>query len=600
LNEDSQAYTHQGVALVNQGRLAEAVVYFEAAVRLEPNDANVYNNLANVYLFQGRYDEAIANYRYALQLVPDNAGFYNHLSYAYSKQDRGQEAEECARQAVWLQPHFAEAHNHLGIALGILERYDEAEASYHEALRLEPGLAKAHSNLAQLHLLQRRYDEAFARSETAIQLAPQLAEAYATQSAVFLHQNKLDEALASSQQALHLNPQLPEAHFHQATAYLKNGQLADAVAVCRDFQRIQPDHTGMEYILGMVALKENRPDDALASFNTLLLKKPEEAQVRFNRALIWLLQGNYEEGWPEYEWRWRWRDFVVRPFTQPMWDGSPLDGKTIVLHAEQGIGDTLQFIRYAPLVKKRVSRTDSKATVIVACQAALLKLLSRCPGIDQLVAQETFTGPSDEHISLLSLPSVLKTTVASIPADIPYIFPDLALVESWRGEIKAATGFKIGIAWQGSLEHPDDRHRSMPLADFAPLRQVQGIRWFSLQKGPGQDQLACAPFDVVDLSPCLDERAGAFMDTAAVMMSLDLVITSDTAIAHLAGALGVPVWVALQAAPDFRWFLERVDSPWYPTMRLFRQRRRGQWSDVFEHMARALATQVAAKTDAGA
>ncbi|HWY88365.1 MAG TPA: tetratricopeptide repeat protein, partial [Gemmataceae bacterium] len=522
MNDDTQAYTSEGIALVNQGRSAEAVAYFEEAVRLEPNNAHVYNNLANVYLFMGRYDDAIANYRYAIHLMPGHAGYHNHLSYAYIKRSSGQDAEECARQAIWLQPDFAEAHNHLGIALGILKRYEEAEMSYRESLRLNPGFAHAHSNLAQLHVLQHRDDEALTHAETAIHLDPQLAEPYATRSSVYLRQNKLEEALASCQQALERNPQLPEAHLHLATAYLKQGRLAEAAAVCREVQRLRPDpsdpnHRDMEYILGMVALKENRLEDALGSFTALLRYKPEDAQIHFNRSLIWLLQGNYEQGWPEYEWRWHWKDFVVRPFAYPMWDGSPLDGKTIVLHAEQGIGDTLQFIRYAPLVKQRVSLPDAETTVIFACPKALLKVLSKCAGIDQLVVQETFTALSDEHISLLSLPTVLKTTVATIPADVPYIVPDSALVESWRGEIRAAPGFNIGIAWHGSPQHADNRHRSVPLVEFAPLRRVPGIRWFSLQKGPGQDQAATAPFDLVDLSPRLDEASGAFMDTAAVM-----------------------------------------------------------------------------------
>ena len=599
MNDDTQAYTSEGIALVNQGRLADAVGYFEEAVRLEPNDAHVYNNLGNVYLFLGRYDEAIANYRYAIHLMPGHAGYHNHLSYAYSKQGSGREAEECARQAIWLQPHFAEAHNHLGIALGILKRYEEAEMSYRESLRLNPGFAHAQQSGATARSCNTAMTRPLAHAETAIHLDPQLAEPYATRSSVYLRQNKVDEALASCRQALQLNPQLPEAFFHQATAYLKKGQLDEAIAVCREVQLLRPDpsdsnHTDMEYILGMVALKENRLEEALGSFTGLLRYKPEDAQIHFNRSLTWLLQGNYEEGWREYEWRWRWKDFVVRPFTQPMWDGSPLDGKTIVLHAEQGLGDTLQFIRYAPLVKQRVSLPESETTVIFACPPALLKVLSRCAGIDQLVAQETFTEKVDEHASIMILPNILKTTVATIPAsDVPYVFPDPALVENWRGEIRAAPGFKIGIAWQGSPQHPDDRHRSVPLVEFAPLRRVPGIRWFSLQKGPGQDQAATAPFDLVDLSPRLDEATGAFMDTAAVMMSLDLVISSDTAIAHLAGALGVPVWVALQAAPDFRWFLDRADSPWYPSMRLFRQVRRGEWLDVFEHMAGALATRMA-------
>jgi Flp pilus assembly protein TadD len=504
------------------------------------------------------------------------------LSYAYSKQGSGAEAETYARRALTLKPDFAEAYNHLGIALGLQEKYDDAEACYFQALRLDPKLAKAHSNLALLHLLQRRFDDAFNQAELALRLDPSLAESHASLAAVYLHHDMLEEAFECCRRALQLNPQLPEAHFHQATAFLKQGRLADAEAVCRAVLSVQPGHSDMEYVLGMIALKENRLADALAAFDKLAQKKPNDAQVRFNRALVLLLGGNFEEGWAAYEWRWRWKDFVIRPFTEPMWDGGPLDGKSILLHAEQGLGDTIQFIRYAPLVKQK------GGTVLVACPRSLHKLLSRSPGIDQLVDQEAFSGRTDEHVPFLSLPRLFKTTLSSIPADVPYIFAEPALIDSWRAELARDPRFKVGIAWRGNPRHPDDRFRSVPLEEFASLRQVPNVRWYSLQKEDGQADLAKAPFDLVDLAPRLDD----FIDTAAIIMNLDLIITTDTALAHLAGALGVPVWVALRFAPDFRWLLGRADSPWYPTMRLFRQGVRGQWQEVFEGMADALAKEV--------
>jgi tetratricopeptide (TPR) repeat protein len=584
--DDAHAYTRHGVNLVNEGRLAESVPYFEEFIRLRPQDAHGYNNLANVFLFMARYDEAIANYRRAIQLLPNEPGFHSHLSYALSKAGQGAEAESSARQALWLRPNFAEAHNHLGIALGLQEKWAEAEEAFLQALAIQPDFALAQSNLVNPLIALGRYEEALAWAHRAVELAPAQAEAHAAVSAAFIRLNRPEEALASSAQALQLNPHLPEAHFNKATALLKLGRLSEAIQISHDVLRSRPDYTEVEYVLGMAALKENRLSDALASFGRLLAKKPNDAQLHFNRALTWLVQGNYERGWPEYEWRWRWKDFVVRPFTQEMWDGSRLDGKTILLHAEQGLGDTLQFVRYAPLVK------EFGGTVIVACQQVLLNLLSRSPGIDQLVPQESFTGRADQHAPFLSLPHIFKTTLATIPATVPYIFADPALVEKWRPEL-AGPGFKIGISWQGSAKHQDDRFRSMPLSLFAALAAVPGTRFYSLQKGHGQEQMATVPFSVTDLGSRLDETTGAFMDTAAVMMSLDLIITADTATAHLAGALGVPVWIPLRFAPDFRWLLDREDSPWYPTARLFRQRRAGEWDEVFERMAGELAKKAA-------
>ncbi len=366
-------------------------------------------------------------------------------------------------------------------------------------------------------------------------------------SAVYIRLRRLDEALASALEALRLNPQLLEAQFNLATVYLEQGRLEDAAAIGRQALELKPDYVDMQNVLGMAALKENRLDDALTAFNIILAAKPNEALVHFNRAVTWLLQGNYEQGWPEYEWRWRWRDYVVQPFPKPLWNGTSLTGKTILLTAEQGLGDTLQFIRYAPLVQQRGGR------VIVACQRKLRELLSRCAGIDELVAQEDFTGQTDELAPLMSLPAIFQTTLATIPAAIPYLFADPARMEFWRADFAALPGFKIGIAWQGNPQHADDSFRSIPLSEFAPLGRIPGIHWFSLQNGLGSEQLASAPFPVVDL----DSRHDGFADTAAALMNLDLFITSDSASAHLAGGLGVPTWLALQYSPDCRWLLAR-------------------------------------------
>jgi hypothetical protein len=273
-----------------------------------------------------------------------------------------------------------------------------------------------------------------------------------------------------------------------------------------------------------------------------------------------------------------------RNFPQPQWDGSPLEGRTILIHAEQGLGDTIQFIRYAPLVKRR------GGTVIVECQPVLSQLLAGCPGIDRLIAQGSPLPAFDVHVPLLSLPRIFGTTLADVPAEVPYLFADAALIERWRDELAGVPGVKIGIAWQGNTRFPADCMRSIPLTHFAPLAQVDGVRLFSLQKGPGREQLAAtaAYLPVIDLADRLDEKAGGFMDTAAVVKNLDLIITSDTAIAHLAGALGVPVWVGLALGADWRYLLGREDSPWYPTMRLFRQTRLGDWDGVFERIASEL------------
>jgi hypothetical protein len=298
--------------------------------------------------------------------------------------------------------------------------------------------------------------------------------------------------------------------------------------------------------------------------------------------MLLLLTGDFEPGWREYEWRWKTTRFPPRNFRQPVWCGEPLEGRAILLHTEQGLGDALQFIRYAPLVKR------FGGTVFVECEKPLWKLLSRCPGIEQLIVAGEEVPPFDVYAPLLSLPGILKTTMASIPANVPYVFADNALITLWRDRLGGGRLFRIGINWHGRTGRGYWRERDIPIECFAALSRVPNVQLVSLQRGEGEHELARSGIPIIDLSDEVDTVHGAFMDTAAIMTNLDLVITSDTSIPHLAGALGVPVWLALPFVPDWRWLLDRSDSPWYPTMRLFRQGRAGDWSDVFSQIETAV------------
>ncbi len=293
-------------------------------------------------------------------------------------------------------------------------------------------------------------------------------------------------------------------------------------------------------------------------------------------------QEKFAEGWPEFAWRLKCRHFRPRVSGKPLWDGSPLAGRTLLVHAEQGFGDTMMFVRFLRDAGKFGGR------VVFEAQPALVPLL-KASGIDDVHAAGEELPPFDVYLPLLSLPGVLNVSLEGLSVATPYLATDSELVQSWGETLAARPGFRVGIAWQGNPQYSFDRIRSIPLSRFAPLGEVNGVRLISLQKS-AQDQLAAVSdrFGVEDLGPALDEGSGAFMDTAAVMKNLDLVITSDTATAHLAGALGVPVWVALGAWPDWRWFIGREDSPWYPTMRLFRQPTAGDWSLPFGDMARQL------------
>jgi len=474
----------------------------------------------------------------------------------------------------------------LGVLARQVGRNDLAIEYISQALRLKPDYAEAHYNLANALLRQGKLTEAVASYQQTLHLKPDYAGAHNNLASAFRRQGKLTEAVASYQEALRLKPDYAEAHSNLGVALAAQGRLTEAVASYQQALRLKPDYAEAHCNLGLALVDQGKLTEAVASYQQALRLKPDYAEAHINLAHVWFLWGDFERAWPEYEWRWKLRGLSSPSFCQPLWDGSSLQGQTILLFAEQGLGDTLQFIRYAPLVQQH------GATVIVQCQGPLLRLLATCAGIDRLVLAGTALPPFDVQAPLLSLPRIFRSTLATIPANIPYLCADPELRAHWQQQLSGVRGFKVGIAWQGNPEHKRDRWRSVPLLAFEPLAGVLGVRLVSLQKGPGREQLPdlANRLGVLDLADRLED----FADTAAVMRSLDLVITVDTAVAHLAGALGIPVWVALSLFPDWRWLLEREDSPWYPSMRLFRQSAWGDWAGVFERLTEALRQQVEA------
>ncbi len=373
---------------------------------------------------------------------------------------------------------------------------------------------------------------------------------------------------------------------------MARGQVEEALRSLQEGVRLQPDSAESHSSLGTALCAQGRLDAAVAEYEQAIQLKPDYPDAHWNRALVRLLCGDLERGWPDYEWRWRCARHSPMPdFTQPRWDGGPLDGRTILLYAEQGLGDTLHFIRYAPLVKARGGR------VIVQCQGTLIPLLSRSAGIDGLAAWGDAPPPFDVYVPLMTLPSLFHTTLETVPADIPYLIADPDLIAHWRRALTPIRGLRVGIAWQGSPRHPWDRHRSVPLAAFEPLARIEGVQLISLQQGHGVEQLRdlAGRFPVLDLGELVDRTAGPFMDTAAILHNLDLVVSVDTAIAHLAGGLGVPLWLAIHHTPDWRWLLDRDDNPWYPSARLFRQPAPGDWASVFDRMTEELRLRVACR-----
>jgi hypothetical protein len=383
---------------------------------------------------------------------------------------------------------------------------------------------------------------------------------------------------------LFLSPENAIIHHNLGVALQEDLQLAEAKGHFQRAIELQPDYADAISSLASIFHEQGRSQEVIQLCRKAITLEPAHVNAHFHMALAQLRCGDFENGWSEYEWRWHTGVIPDRKFHQPRWNGEPLAGKTILLHAEQGYGDTLQFIRYASFVKQWAQ------TVILECPARLLNLLNRSPNIDRLVAHGDPLPAFDVHAPLLSLPRILKTSLQSIPQNVPYLFADPALIEYWRERLQAISGFRIGINWHGRVGHGSFLSRDIPLASFVPLAQLPAVRLISLQRGPDLNENAAAQetCPLIDLGSDLDVFHGPFMDSAAIMMNLDLVITSDTSIPHLAGGLGVPVWLALSAVSDWRWLQDRSDSPWYPTMRLFRQKQAGDWASVFAEMRKCL------------
>ncbi len=534
------------------GNLLQAETIYRQILQTDPTCADAHANLGVILRQQGKPAEAARHLEQATKLNPNHA--YSHFNLGMALFDLGRlaDAASCYQHALLMEPGFADAHYQLGNALFLQGQLGEAAACYLQAARLNPEHADAHYNLGKaLHDLGRPA-EAIPSYRRALQLNPDSVEGHNNLGNALRDLSQVDEAVACYEQALRLNPNFALTHNNLGNAYREQGKLDMAAACYLEALRLKPDY--------------------------------DEAHV--NLGMLRFLEGNFEAGWPEYEWRFRIKRLNLRSYPQPRWDGSSLVGKTILLQAEQGFGDTLQFIRYAPLVKER------GGTVLSECPPELVRILQTCAGIDQIYPAGSVMPLFDVRIPLLSLPAVLKTTLDKIPASVPYLEADANLVELWRQTISgdpSATALKVGIFWQGSPRFAQvecriaDQKRSISLAQFEPLARLPGVRLFSLQKGYGTEQLAQWKdrWHIIDLG----SKLGDFMDTAAAMMNLDLVITADTAPAHLAGALGAPVWNLLYTAACWRWLCDREDSPWYPTMRLFRQKRLGDWDEVMGRVA---------------
>ena len=542
-------HTNLGNALASLGRLDEAEACHRRSIALDPALADAHIALGRTLRRQGRPEEAAAAcYRHALRLAPGNPRAHLGLGDVLFHQEQMEEAAACYRAAIALAPDDPDAHNNLGSALHRQARLDGAAACFRAALAINPRHEEALFNLANVLRAQQSFDAAAECYARALALKPDRADSHNNLGTVLLLQEHLREAIVCFREAIFLRPDYPEAHSNLGVAHASLRRTAESINAFRTAIHLRPDHAEAHHNLGMALLAA----------------------------------GDMAEGWREFEWRWLVEPGIStrRDFTQPQWTGEPAEGRTLFIHAEQGFGDTLQFCRYAPLVRARGMR------VVMGAPQPLFQLLRGLDGVDALVTPGDPLPPFDLHCPMLSLPLATGTTVETIPAAIPYLHANAARAASWRARLARAdaAGPRIGLVWAGRRRHDlaltavVDRQRALAPDQLAPLLEVPGLQFLSLQKdGPR----APPGFPLADP---MDEMHD-FADTAALVANLDLVISVDSAVAHLAGALGRPVWLLDRFGHCWRWLAGRRDSPWYPLMRIYRQPAPGDWDSVLAEVA---------------
>ncbi len=540
------ATLHLGLVRYQQGQCAVAEALLRPLVTAQPDFADAWGALALALKGQEKLDDATDAFTCALLLNPNNADVHNNFGNLLTAQKQYETALDHYRTAIRLQPSRADSYQNLGNALGDLERHEEAVESFRRALALRPGYVGALLGLGKAYRVLDRLDEAQAAFSEALEHDPKSAEAWSNLGVIWREKNRFDEALRCYDEALRLKPDYGDGWGNRAVALHQAGRLTEAEAAYRESVRLKPDN----------------PDH------------------RFGLGVVLLTQGKMAEGWAAYEARHFKSDFGPRrTFPQPLWKGEPAPGKTLFLFTEQGLGDAIQFIRFVAQARTRVGR------VVVEVQPALRRLLSSFLRDEEMVMRGGVLPPFDLYCPLMSLPGVLGTTLETIPAPRAYLSAEAERASFWRAHLRPDGRKLIGLSWQGNPKAAIDKGRSVPLEKLVPLIvENPHARFIVLQKNEGLEQINTLPPAVRDrlelLGDGFDAGTDAFLDTAAVMVNLDLVLTSDTAIAHVAGALGVPCHVLLRCMPDWRWLVNRSDSPWYPATRLFRQTSAGDWESA--------------------
>jgi tetratricopeptide (TPR) repeat protein len=569
----------RAVTVYRAGNLVEAEQLCLQVVAARPDFFDAFYLLAEVQAGLGKIDAALATYERTLQMWPNAARVHLGRGVLLERQKRHHEALASCDRALALRPNFPAALFSRGNLLHALGRLGEALASYDRAIEIRPDFPLALYNRGRVLQDLNRQKLALASYDRALALRPNFPEALSNRGNVLQALGRWAEAVENYDRALDLQPDSADALSNRGSALLRLNRYDEALASFDRAIALRPQHSGALSNRGLVLRQLHRFDEALKSFADAQAALPSNAEAHFGEAEILLLRGDFARGWQKYEWRSRGQILrhAQRDFAQPKWSGQEeISGKTILLHAEQGLGDTIQFCRYAPLVAARGAR------VILEVQESLHELASGLGGVAEIVAAGSDLPDFDVQCPLLSLPLAFATNIETIPSTMPYLIASPQRVAHWNERLGKKHRPRIGLAWSG---RPRPANRSVPLELLLPLLDCEAT-FVSLQKEVRAEDAALLSgrSEILHFGDALKD----FSDTAAVIANLDLVISIDTSVAHLAGALGKPIWILLSFTPDWRWLLERNDCPWYPTARLFRQRDAGAWAKVITQVDDAL------------
>lgn len=565
----------RAIALREAGKPSEAEALSDAVLALDPENADGWQIAGLARLDQGMNVSACEALAKAAALAPLVAGNHVNLAIVLDQLGKPDHAIQSLRRAIGLQDDLPEAHYNLGNVLLQTGRNADAEAAFERAVALRPHYPEALSNLG--HVIAERGDKeaAVGYFRRALDADGRYGPAWSNLCGCLLDLGRTVEAIDAGRRAVLLSPESAKAHYNLGNAFAAAPIPAEAAACYRRALQISPGYADAFVNLGVAQINLGDCDGAIAALDHALAIDPELAEANWNKALALLLAGRLGEAWELYEWRWRAVKGLSMPqIDRPLWDGGSGRSRTILIRCEQGYGDAMQFVRYLPMVRERGWR------IVLECPPKLERLFAVSRLADAVISFGAQRPAFDAWLPVMSLPRVHRTEVATIPCAGPY----LSIPTPPRHGVRDSR-LRVGIVWQGSLTNGRGRFRSSMLADLAPLGRIPGVSLCSMQSQiSDEDRLLLERLSIPDLESGLLD----FAETAAVVQALDLVITVDTAMAHLAGALGRPVWTLLSAFPDWRWMLDREDSPWYPTMRLFRQRRAGDWTTVVQEVASAL------------